>query len=114
MSSLDKIILAATVLLAVAVVVVLTMPDTIGQIGFQSLSPVMGEASAFFERTLASSEHQLAAWMDTMQAWVGQMSPQPSSNIGQGNPVDNAVKPVGSYGEEQKDELGKPLEGLQP
>ncbi len=114
MSGLDKIILAATVLLAIAVAVVLTMPDASGQSRFQSLSPVIGKVSAFFERTLASLEVKLAAWTDGVQAWVSQMSPQPSTNNGQGNPVDNAVKPVGSYGEEQKDELGKPLEGLQP
>ncbi len=114
MSSLEKILLAATGLLAIAVAVVLLMPDASGQSVFQSLSPVIDKVSATFERTLASFELKLVAWTDGVQAWVSQTGSQSSPSSNQGNPVDSAVGPVGSYGEVQKDVLGKPIEGLQP
>jgi hypothetical protein len=114
MNGLDKIFLTATVLMAIAVAMILMIPDASGQSVFQALSPVTGMAGAYFERTLASLELKLAAWTDSLQAWVRQTGPQSSSSRDQGNPVDSAVGPMGSYGEEQKDEFGKPLEGLQP
>jgi len=111
MSGLEKILIVVTILLAIAVVGILMVPDASGQTGFQSLSPVIGKVNAYVGRTSAGFGHQLAAWMDSAQTWVRQAASP--SNASQGNPIDSAVNPVGSYGQEQKDVFGKPLQRLQ-
>ena len=53
----------------------------------------------------------LASWTNDLRSGVSQ-----GVTIGrpgnQGNPIDSAVGPVGSYGEAQKDVYGEPLEGI--
>ena len=114
MSGLEKFLLVITLLLAIAMAAIILMPDASGQSGVGSLSTVIDRASEFLLRTLDSVGFKLAAWADRVETWArGAVSP-PGVGVEQGNPVDSAVNPVGSYGEEQKDEFGKPLEGLQP
>ncbi len=113
MNSLEKILIIVTTLLAIAAVVMLMVPDASGHSGFQSLPPMISEVSTHFEPTLASIKLKLAAWTDSMQGWVGQTISPSRVSGGQDNPIDNAVKPVGSYGQQQKDLFGKPVEDLQ-
>jgi hypothetical protein len=113
MSSLEKILIAIAMLLAIVLVVLLMMPNASGQSNFQSLSPEIDKASVYLARVLASFTVKLSAWTGSIQAWVRQAGAPSGANSGQGNPVDSAVRPVGSYGEEQKDVFKKPVEGLQ-
>jgi hypothetical protein len=113
MSGLEKFLLVFILLLAIGVTAILLMPDKSGQGGFQSLSPTMSRVSQVLAGAFASIEYKFVSWTGSVQAWVRQATSSSSVSNGQTNPVDSAVNPVGDYGEVQKDEFGKPLEGLQ-
>ncbi len=114
MSSLEKILISVALLLVIALVGILIIPDAGGQSGFRSLSSALGKAGTFVEQALSGVGRQLASWTGGMGAWVRQGSTPSNARHDQGNPIDNAVKPAASFGQQQKDLFGKPVEKLQP
>lgn len=113
MSGLEKILIAVTVMLACAAILILMIPDANGNSGFQMLSPKLDGIGRFFEQAFAGFEAEFAAWTSGLRADTRQGKSPVSRSRDSGNPIDSAVGPAGSYGEAQKDMFGRPLEGLQ-
>lgn len=112
MGTLEKVLITITVILAVAAVVLLAVPDSAGRSGLAAVSPLLDRANYYVSQATASIDGWLTEMSNSLRP-PGQKVSAPSAGGGsQPNPFESAVGPAAGYGQAQKDVYKKPLEGL--
>jgi hypothetical protein len=109
MGKLEKSLLFVLLFLLICILVVLALPDRAGKTGFQALVPVVDEAGQAFGRAFNSLRAEAAQWSRSMLGEARKNVSPSAGNKDQGNPIDSAISPLQSYGEEQKNLFNKTL-----
>ena len=97
MGALEKVLIVITVLLAVAAVILLAVPDSAGRSGLAAVSPLLDRAGYYGSQAAASIDDWFTEMSNSLRP-PGQKVSAPSAGGGsQPNPFERAVGPAAGY-----------------